>query len=47
MQGENANKNHYVYKTMVVQQICNRCLDSPSENRNQIVMLIKFRVVYF
>ena len=50
MQEENANKIQYVYKAMVVLHICNRILGIPSPgypgNKNQILMLIKFRVVY-
>ena len=46
MQGENANKIHYVYKAMVVLHLCNRILGIPSSgypgNKNQILMLIKF-----
>ena len=30
MQGENANKIHYVYNGMVVLHICNRILGIPS-----------------
>ena len=30
MQGENANKIHYVYNAMVVLHICNRILGIPS-----------------
>ena len=46
MQGENANKIHYVYKVMVVQHICNSILGIPSPgypgNKIQILMPSKF-----
>ena len=51
MQGENANKIHHVYNAIIVLHICNKIWGIPSPgypgNKNQILMLMKFWVVYY